>query len=217
MRRPSASGRDRWNRGRSNDSNDSRNLCQVTCRNACPAAESAHASRTTTRLPRCSPPHHRSGHRAATDLSHRCRSHRLPRPDRDRGRRSRLRRVRLVPDAQSRPHAASQRERILGDDHFVEEVLSQLEAKPGAASEPDSTDEMDTRLASIAARHRVDESLIASPSKQPRAVLARGAFCDQAQRDGHWPAARVAAFLDISPMSVHRAVRKQAALRSDIP
>jgi len=102
-------------------------------------------------------------------------------------------------------------ERILGDGYFVTDVLAQLEPRPCAAIEPESAVEMRARLDAIAGRYDVAASLIASPSKQPRVVRARAAFCCQAHRDGRWPAARLAAFLGISPMSVHRAIRKHDA------
>lgn len=102
-------------------------------------------------------------------------------------------------------------EHILGDGDFVTEVLAQLEERPCAALEPESTTALRARLDAIAGRFDVAASLIASACKQPRVVLARAAFCRQALNDGRWPAARLATFLGISPMSVHRALRKRAA------
>jgi putative transposase len=98
-------------------------------------------------------------------------------------------------------------ERILGDSGFVQRVLSGERLSPRTAAKRAGVT-LDALAARIGDLYEVTAESLRSGSRRARLVEARSLFCFWAVRHGKFPAARVAAFLNITPPGVGYAVER---------
>jgi putative transposase len=94
-------------------------------------------------------------------------------------------------------------ERILGDSAFVERVLS---GEPGRIPQPAVT--LDALAKRASDLYGITSESLCSGSRRSHLVEARSLFCFWAVRHGGYPAARVAAFLNMTPPAVGYAVER---------
>ncbi|MBA4419259.1 MAG: transposase [Syntrophus sp. (in: bacteria)] len=98
-------------------------------------------------------------------------------------------------------------ERILGDSAFVEKVLS---GEPRRITQPAMT--LDALAAQVSNLYGITPESLQSGSRRSNLVEARSIFCFWAVRHGGYPAAKVAAFLNMTPPGVGYAVERGEAV-----